>query len=305
MTLTSIPEQDRVFQIDVVATSDTSLVTCAGFAAAPDAESSRIYLNFDDWWGAHEVSEDFMASVAYKDGVLYAIGKNGLIKVVGHPGRAFTRDAVKGKFRTFSIDACEHRGHLTKVRATASGFVVCGWGGQLYRLSGDTWSPLTSSKSMFADRDLLDIDGTAAGELYAVGLSGTVLYFDGHSWRAEDMPTNNHFYAVKCLSDGEVLLAGANGSLYSGHHNHWHAVDSGVYGNFWSIEEFQGAAYLTCADRQMYKLAHGRIDQIALPHDIHTHRLSAGPSTLLSCGSDTVLRFDGNSWHQVVFPDMA
>lgn len=301
----SIPEEDRVFLVDGTATSDTSVVTCAGYAEAPDAASSRIYVNFGDWWGSHEVSEDFMTSVAYREGVLYAIGKNGLVKVVGQPGVLFTRESIKGKFRSFRIESSEDYGHLSKVRATPSGFVVCGWGGQVYRLSGDTWASLTSENDNLADYDLLDIDGTASGELYAVGLGGAMLHFDGRSWSVEDIPTNRHFNAIRCLSNGTVLLAGAKGALYSGYHGCWQEIATEIDGNFWAIEEFNGAAYLSYAERQLYRLVSGKLEEVMLGTMAHTYRLSAGPSTLLSIGSDALLRFNGVSWNQIDCPDLS
>jgi len=304
MNFPSPPEEDRVFLIDAVATSDTSLVTSAGYAAAPDAASSRIYLNFGDWWGWHEVSDDFIVSVAFQDGVLFAVGKNGLVKFVGQPGQAFTRESVKGKFRDFVIDACEARGHLTKVRATPSGFLACGWGGQLYRLGADAWTSLTGNNDVFSDLDFLDIDGTNTGELYAVGLGGTVLYFDGQKWEAEGMPTNRHFYAVRCLSDGNVLVAGAQGALYVGRHSLWQEIPADLDGNFWAIEEFSGAAYLSYADRQLFRLASAKLSEVKLASTDRTNRLSAGPSMLLSCGSNVLLRFEGSAWNQIDCPDM-
>ena len=296
MAIASIKEEDRVFLIDGVVTSDKNVVTCAGYAAAPEAASSRIYVNFGDWWGAHDVPEDFIVSVAYRDGELFALGKNGLVKTVGQHGQNFARETVAGKFRSFVIDPCEGLGHLTKVRATRFGFVACGWGGQLYRLSVDGWSSLTTDDQAFADYDLLDIDATSSGHLYAVGLGGAVLYFDGQSWHVEDMSTNRHFYAVRCFPNGTVLLAGAKGAIYWGCHDQWQEFDSEVDGNFWSIEVFGGAAYLAYADRQLYRLAQGKLDEISYGFTAHTYRLSAGPSILLSIGSDALLRYDGMSW---------
>lgn len=305
MTFPSIPEEDRVFLIDTVAIAPDRLVTSAGYAEAPDAASSRIYLNFGDWWGAHEVSDDFIVSVAFQDGVLFAVGKNGLVKHVGEAGLPFTREAIKGRFRSYVIDACEEKGHLTKVRATPSGFIACGWGGQVYRLDAGAWTSLTGDDASLARFDLLDVDGTPDGGLYAVGLGGVVLHFDGHTWQREDMPTNRHFYAVRALPDGRLLVAGALGALYVGRHDAWREIPTGLDGNFWAIETFEGVAWLSYADRQLFRLVSGVLSEVALPQPALTNRLSATASHLLSCGSNALLRFDGSAWERVDCPDMA
>jgi len=304
MSFESIPEEDRVFLVDVAAVDDTTFVTSAGYAEAPDAASSRIYLNFDDDWGSHDVIEDFIVSVAYHDGVLFAVGRNGLVKHVGRPGQDFVPDHVAGQFRSYVIDACEDKGHLTKVRATPSGFIACGWGGQLYRLDAGAWASLTGGDSALDRLDLLDVDGTRGGGLYAVGLGGTVLHFDGRTWRREDVPTNRHFYAVRCLPDGRVLLAGAKGALYVGRHDAWREVPTGLDGNFWAIDTFDGAAWLSYADRQLFRLGSDGLSEVVLPQPALTNRLSATASQLLSCGSNALLRFDGQTWERVDCPDM-
>jgi hypothetical protein len=300
----TIPEEDRVFLIDAAAVSGTTFVTSAGYAEAPDAAASRIYLHFDGDWGAHEVTDDCIVSLAYADGVLFAVGRNGLVKHVGRPGQPFTSDTVAGQFRSFVIGACEAKGRLTRVRATPRGFVACGWGGQLYRLDAGRWTSLTNDGA-WERLDFLDIDGTPAGELYAVGLGGTVLRHDGRTWAQEDMPTDQHLCAVRCLPDGRVLVAGAQGTLCIGRHGEWHLIETGLHGNFWAIEAFEGAAWLTFADRQLFRLAGGVLTEVTLAPTDFTHRLSAAPSHLLSCGSNALLRFDGRTWDRVDCPDMA
>lgn len=307
MTFESIPEEDRVFLIDVAAVKDTTFVTSAGYAEAPDAACSRLYLCFgddEDDWASHDVPDDVIVSVAYRGGQLFALGKNGLVKFVGRPGQPFVFENVAGQFRSFVIDACEGKGHLTKVRATPSGFIACGWGGQVYRLDADGWASLTGRDAGLDRFDLLDVDSAVDGTLYAVGLGGALLRYDGQTWCREDLPTHRHFHAVRCLPDGRVVVAGAKGALYVGGRDAWREIDTQLDGNFWSIESFDGAVWLSHADRQLFRLVADTLQEVTLPAGARTYRLSAGPSHLLSCGSDALMRYDARGWAAVDCPDM-
>jgi hypothetical protein len=294
MILPDIFEEHAVFLIDAACIDNAGLVVSAGYNEAPDVESSRIYLNFDGWWADHDVPEDFIVSVAYFNGLVFAVGKNGLVKIGGNSGVEPKFSNIKGTFRAYWIE--EIRGHISKSRATSSGILACGWGGQVYRLADGEYADLIDDHAKFEDCDLIDIDETSCGNIYAVGLNGAVLFFDGKHWSKEDVPTNRHFYAVRCLADGSIVLAGARGALYRGSHGLWEEIDHDIDGNFWAIESFKNKLYITCADKQMFCLDSERLEEVKLPADVHTYHLHSNQEFLLSCGSDSLLKFDGEIW---------
>ncbi|MDE2048718.1 MAG: hypothetical protein KGJ44_09935 [Betaproteobacteria bacterium] len=296
-----------MFFTDGVAIDDGNLILSAGYSDAPEAMSSRIYLNFGDWWGVHEVSNDFIVSIAYKNGVLFAIGKNGLVKTVGRQGEVLNRESIKGKFRNYTVKAAESIGHLTQVRAVAHEFFAVGWGGQVYRLFADSYETLEVGVQNIDEQDLLDIDGFSNDQLYAVGLNGALLYYDGRTWLHEDAPTNAHFYAVRCLPNGVVMLAGSNGTLYSGRHGLWKRIDTDMDGNFWSIQDFHDAVYLSYGDNKLFEYKNDVLQEmkVDLLRNTHTNKLTRSANLLWSIGSDCIAQFDGRAWQRRYCPDQA
>ncbi|MFC3148297.1 hypothetical protein [Piscinibacterium candidicorallinum] len=297
-------DDNTMFLIAGTVVSESCFVATAGYNAAPDAASSRIYLRFGEDWVAHNVSEDFLDAVTFDRGVLYAVGKNGLVKTVGQPGEAFTLEAIRGRFQAFEIEPAQRIGPLSKVRATPAGTVVCGWGAQVYRLQGTQYSALHDG--LDAGIDWLDIDGDASGRLYAVGLAGRMGCWSGGRWALEGLPTNVNLHAVRCLPNGEVLAAGREGTLLRGQHGHWSVIDTGLDGNFWAIEAFAERAYLSYANSQLFCLEGDTLSEVKLDQlgDVFTNRLAAGHGSLWSIGSNALLRFDGAQWTRVACPDM-
>lgn len=302
--MTDDDDDKTMFLIAGTVVSENCFVATAGYNAAPDAASSRIYLRFGEDWVAHNVSEDFLDGVSFDGGVLYAVGKNGLVKTVGQPGEAFTLDTIRGKFQAFEIEPAQRIGPLSKVRATPAGTVVCGWGAQVYRLQGTQYEPLGAG--LDEGIDWLDIDGDARGRLYAVGLGGRMGCWAAGRWTLEDLPTNVNLHAVRCLPDGSVLAAGREGTVLRGQAGQWTVVETGLDGNFWAIEPFAGRTYLSYANSQLFCLDGDAISEVKLDHlgPVFTNRLAAGYGALWSIGLNALLRFNGERWARIACPDM-
>ena len=66
--------------------------------------------------------------------------------------------------------------------------------------------------------DLLDIWGASGTDVYAVGHWGTILHFDGKTWKAQDSGSNSILATVWGPSGSEVYTAGTHGTLL--HYRH-------------------------------------------------------------------------------------
>jgi len=96
-----------------------------------------------------------------------------------------------------------------------------GWMGLILRFDGHEWHRLRGCRVNEAGKyaaapentPLFAIDGRPDGTAFAVGDHGTVLRWDGGDWQPETSGTRAHLRAVRCLSDGRVLAAGANGTV--------------------------------------------------------------------------------------------
>lgn len=297
---------DEVFYIDAIASASEDLVIAAGFTKDPDAASSRIYFKFGKRWGSHEVQNDFIVSVAFNNGILYALGKYGVVKSVGQIRTAFDATAVKGNVQTFSIKEVPERGHMSRVRSVGEAFLACGWGGQIYLLSGNRRRTLEKGLDAQREADFLDIAGTYPSDVYAVGLSGLLAHYNGDKWRYLDSPTNNHLYSILYINDSEIYICGAEGGLYRGNRDKWTYIgDPENTDNFWSMAQYKGSLFVSHGDKGLSRVNQQRLTEIRfqLGFRPYTNRLTVGGGKLWSIGSHDLLGFDGSAWSPVICPD--
>lgn len=96
-----------------------------------------------------------------------------------------------------------------------------GWMGLILRFDGTSWTRVrggvTTDENRYAaipeNTPLFAIDGRADGTAWAVGDTGTILRCEAGTWVAEASGTRAHLRCVRCLSDGQVLAAGADGTI--------------------------------------------------------------------------------------------
>jgi hypothetical protein len=256
-------------------------------------------------WGHHEVDSDFIVSTAYGQGMLYALGINGLVKYVGNRGRSFSAASVKGKIRQFEIKNAANRGKLSRIKLNGNEFMACGWGGQVYHIDGNQVSTfengITKKKT-----HILDIAGEFPSDLYAVGMGGVLLHFDGVKWTYLDSPTNNHLYSVLYVSSDQIYICGAQGGLYLGDRNGWTFIGEETRSdNFWSMALFDDSLFISFGDKGLLRQDRNRTFEVDfnLGYSPYTHRLSNGGGALWSTGSQDLLKFDGATWEVVTCPD--
>ncbi|WP_163995937.1 hypothetical protein [Pyxidicoccus caerfyrddinensis] len=290
------------FSDGVAVDADTLVV------GATEGSASRIHLKLADTWLTHDVAHDSITSVAHHHGLVCALGRHGLVTWVGEWGRPLTPWRIRGRFREYVITEAEARGPLERVRAVDGAFFACGRGGQVYRVQSGSWLRLERGLDPWRENAFLDLDGVARDDLYVVGLDGVAAHFDGSRWRYLEPPTRAHLYAVRCLSRGEVVVAGAEGALFRGGRRGWRALRHGAPGeSFWSICPFGRKLYLTSGLHGLHAYARGTFTNVT-PGGAHrplTHRLDAAGDVLWSVGPRSLLRFDGTAWSESAFPEPA
>jgi len=85
---------------------------------------------------------------------------------------------------------------------------VCGWR-ELQHFDGTSWSP-----AMVTTADLRGVWGSAADDIFAVGISGRIFHFDGTTWREMTSGTTEHLYGgVWGTSRSDVFAVGADGTI--------------------------------------------------------------------------------------------
>lgn len=96
-----------------------------------------------------------------------------------------------------------------------------GWMGLILRFDGMSWSRVrggvTTKKGRYdatpENTPLFAIDGRADGTAWAVGDNGTILRLEADDWITEASGTRAHLRCVRCLADGRVVAAGADGTI--------------------------------------------------------------------------------------------
>lgn len=231
-------------------------------------------------------------------------------------------------------DAAIGLGYVNRIRGIGDHLYVCGQSRQVYRfdwngrdLASGVWrdmagamrqppisEPPDSDDEAF-DRwldesdaiDLVDIDGTSEGDIYAVG--DEAWHWDGHQWRQLVLPTDENINAIKILGPDEIWLAGHNGTLLKGNARNGFVELSSVDDNqnFVGIERFDGKIFLASnLGLHVYDPAKRKIERYVtdLQPDLKdTHVLEAKDGILWSIGFKDLAYFDGKTWTRVDHPD--
>ena len=291
----------KYYYTDVIATPETLFLT-AGITAAPDAASSVILARFPDGWGRHNVPHDFMVSCAYlaSENRFFFLGKYGLVKGAGAPGLVWMLANMRGRFQEEHVGGARSSVPFECIRAIDTALYACGWGGQLYIRAASDWRKQTDPA---IDRaHLLTLCGTSGRNVFAAGMAGVILHYDGAKWSRLDSPTNAHLYCSTVLSSGKVLLAGANGGIYVGDASGFEFVglEESTH-NFWSAAEFKGKVYLAGSKDSLWSLSGKVLSEVhpTVEGPVTTYRLSATEERLFSAGPDDILEFDGATWNRV------
>lgn len=279
--------------------------------------------------GWHLVSATFEPSSELR-GILSREGQVNLYGPGGKPDHSFQLPEA-GVFG----DSAVGLGYVNRIRAVGKELYVCGQSRQVYRfdwnrrdLAQGRWVDMAGSMRQpplpeppdEADEqafnawldandaiDLVDINGSAENDLYAVG--DEAWHWNGRQWQQLVLPTDEPLAAIRILNPREVILVGHNGTLLWGNaadgFRDLSSVDDNQ--NFTGVEAFDGKLFLAsnlglfCYDFGTHRIAPY---QTPLQPDLRdTHQLEAKDGVLWSFGFKDLARFDGKTWERIHHPD--
>jgi hypothetical protein len=284
-----------------------AMVVSGHFNAYPGADATRIIFRFGTEWIHIDCRGDLLRSVTYsrEHGKCFLAGRNGLIRTYGVRGRPFTLEHVKGSMAEATISDAAQFGEIFRIRAFADQVFCCGQSAQVYRLHQGVWTHADDGLLSRDAQTLEDIDGTGPDDIYAVGMAGTIVHFNGSRWRTLDSPTDQPLSGVKCMKRGEVYICGNNGVLLRGDAEGWESIDTDSLGlNFWGLEIIGSTIYLAHVTG-LIAYENGTFSEVKLPlrKKVSCNRLNASGQRLLSVGVDDIYLFDGKVWNEIVWPD--
>lgn len=110
------------------------------------------------------------------------------------------------------VSATRLRPNVTALWGTGDADVYAGtYGGHIYRWDGANWAQVFEGPD--AGNGTIRAFGGAPNDVYALGEQGTILHFDGRTWRGVRIPSppNGHegFTGMVRMPDGDVLIAGS------------------------------------------------------------------------------------------------
>jgi hypothetical protein len=301
------PTSTLFFSDGCIVGADT-IVSTGHFNAYPGADATRILFRFGTYWTYDDCRTDMLRSVAYspQNGKCFLAGRNGLIRSYGSStDRSFTLESLKGSMNEVTIPDVERFGEIFRVRAFAGHVFCCGQSAQVYRLQRGVWTHSDDGILSKRAQTLEDIHGTDADDVYAVGMAGTILHFNGSRWRELDSPTDQPLSSVRCARKGEVYICGNNGVFLRGDARGWEVIGSAdVRMNFWGLDLVDDVPYLAHVSG-IVKYENRTFTEVKLPvgHKISCNRLNASGERLLSVGVNDILLYDGNSWSEIIWPD--
>lgn len=137
-------------------------------------------------------------------------------------------------------------GHTYK----ATGSCTSSGGSQVFTVlkwNGTSWTELTPSSSPSIPANsgnnqnlnavhVIDATQSGAGTIgFAVGVSGTILQYNGSNWVAASSPTSNTLYGVYVVSASEAWAVGASGTIIKYNGSTWSTVSSGTTNTLYAI----------------------------------------------------------------------
>lgn len=152
---------------------------------------------------------------------------------------------------------------------------------------------------------LTTIDGINKDNIYAAGMNGVILYYDGKRWDRLDVPTNVGIQKILCVSDKTVYACGYENLLMRGNSNGWEVLteldDSIVY---WDMCKYKDDIFM-CSKTNIFRLSDSGFpiqEDINVERPLGFYRMDANQEQLWTVGNECVLKYDGKKWEQFKFP---
>jgi hypothetical protein len=153
-------------------------------------------------------------------------------------------------------------GSLRALSAIDDVIYACGMGRSvLKRKKLDSWDEIGPGMTKKDDGKVVgfeDIDGFGKDDMYAVGWMGEIWNCKKGKWKQCKSPVTTNLNAVCCAADGNVYIAGDDGTFLYGKNDDWTVADTKGMGNIMDTAFYNGTAYAV-TDFQIFKLKDNKL----------------------------------------------
>lgn len=189
------------------------------------------------------IDNDFYVGVVVHDNQAYLLGQNGNTIRFDVAENA-TTEAIEQSRADFRIEAVDEFLELTKIRIIGEKVYCCGQFGQLYSRDSSSWVRADDGGRSMDSPDFEDIGGMSSHELYGIGLEGEMSWYDGKSWKAVMLSTNQNINVIGA-GEEKLFAAGYNGLVLRGHKDIWEVVGEPITDrHYWDLAVHNGVCYL-------------------------------------------------------------
>ncbi len=129
--------------------------------------------------------------------------------------------------------------HLYAVRGHA-GNIWAGGSNIILRYAGGQWQEFFPENGVIPD--IRDMWGSTEGSLFAAGMQGQILHYDGKNWRAMHSGTAAHLYALWGSSESSVFAAGSGGILLHYDGKEWREMEKETDSSVLFLESLWGTS---------------------------------------------------------------
>jgi hypothetical protein len=211
-----------------------------------------------------------------------------------------------GNYREETIDdsptGTRARGPMRDIRVIADEVYATGMGRQVYRRErSGPWvridDGVVAPLGEIAVSGFSSIHGSAADDLWAVGMMGEIWHFGPQGWTQHDSPTNLLLHRVVVVSAREAYATGQKGLVLRFDGAGWQAAArNDAIGNLWGAEWFAGELYVS-SERGIFRLRDGALDPVAVPTATSFGHLDAKDGVMWSFGTGHLTYTnDGQQW---------
>ncbi len=275
-----------------------------------ETEITLFFMMFKKNWG-HQRFDFDISSVTYiwdkvkDDRSWWLIGKRGEVVELNT-----NKPVTVKKIKTAGTGKGKY-GYISKISNIDNNLYICGYSKQVYKFEKKNWKLI--SRDILEENQVIndgfeDIGGSDQNNIYAVGDSGVIFYFDGKRWYDSNSPTNQNLSSICSTPSGEYWVCGDNGVIITGNHNKWSLIDpdENFIENWWDIEFFQNDVYLAGDERFIRITKEHTFEEVAFPKkdDYIPVSLTQSEGVLWFIDEDSIFSYDGQNWEEHFCPDM-
>ena len=150
---------------------------------------------------------------------------------------------------------------------------------------------------------IFSISGSGPNDLCMVGTLGEIWTWDGGFWSKESTPTNQNLYDVYCISEGQYIICGQNGTILEGGNRRWRLIETdNESSDFCSITKYRDKWYLADG-HDLFEFDGDTLSQVnfGVDENVPSHFVVSSDQIILSIAAkEAFFCRDGVAWKSLL-----